>query len=234
MKPNSFLFLLFFLISNQTIFSQNHVGISVSLNKTAQSSLSPSVGILFEKFLNKNNSFEAEIIYRSCVDTGLRYYFFPTNWLNDRYTVTYSVKQSFLSLPLVYTRHTKFLNISAGATINFFLNWKEKERKFVTYSITSAPIIPVQVNPNSPPTYIYGSPQLEILAKGPLPFYKFDNSMLLGLLFRVSKKIFVSKDIFIEPFVSYNPIFSDYSINRNYLSVNREYFSAGVLAKHSF
>lgn len=168
------------------------------------------------------------------MDAGLMYYFFPTNWMNDRYTVTYSVKQIFLSVPLVYTRHTKFLNISAGATVDFFLKWKEKERKVVKHSITSAPIIPVQVNPNSPPTFIFNSPQLEIMANGPLPFYKFDNSVFLGLFFRVSKKIDLSKNIFIEPFVSYNPILSDYSINRNYMSINREYLSAGVLTKFLF
>ncbi|MBK6936173.1 MAG: hypothetical protein IPH18_04280 [Chitinophagaceae bacterium] len=195
--------------------------------------MSPAFGISFEKYISKKNSLETGILYRSCVDTGLKYYFFPTNWMNDRYTVTYSVKQSFLSIPLFYTRHTKILDISAGTTVDFFLNWKEKEKEIVTHSITSAPVIPVQVNPNSPPTFIYDSPQLEIMANGPLPFYKFDNSVLLGLLFRVSKKFDIYKDIYIEPFFSYNPVVTDYSINRKYISVSRKYLSAGVIAKYS-
>lgn len=122
------------------------------------------------------------------MDAGLMYYFFPTNWMNDRYTVTYSVKQIFLSVPLVYTRHTKFLNISAGATVDFFLKWKEKERKVVKHSITSAPIIPVQVNPNSPPTFIFNSPQLEIMANGPLPFTNSTTLCFWGYFLGLAKK----------------------------------------------
>lgn len=230
MKPKSFLFYSCFLLIFQSAFPQTHFGVSVSLHKTAQTSFLPAAGISYEKNISKNNSIEAGIIFRSCIDAGLKYFFLPENWMNDRYIVTYSAKQSFLSVPLVFTQHTKVVSISAGGTVDFFLNWKEKKKEVATYSITSAP---TQVPSGAPPTFIYDSPQLEAIVNGPLPFYDFDNKVLFGLLFRISKKMVVAKNIFIEPLISYNPVLTKYSVNRGYKSVKREFLSGGVLAKFS-
>ena len=173
-----------FLMACATASAQWRVGLSLYANKTAQTDLKPSAGLSFERTMGKRSTIEAGLSYRSCVDTGVRYYYRPDAMYVEGYNVTYAVTQKALSLPLLYTCHTAVAELSVGATVDFFFGWKEKSRR-----VERSGFRPQYIDPDSDvPLLILDQREIERLVQAPLSYYRFDHPVLFGVMVRAAKR----------------------------------------------
>jgi hypothetical protein len=188
------------------VFSQNknRVGFSVGADKASTANIRPAFGISFERMVNKHNSAEVGIYYRTAIDDNLVVLFpLGTNFVGSE---QFFVLEKFINIPLVYNYKSGTVNISIGPTADIYIGWKEK--KHVA---------------NPPGTY---TPSLQS--------YKFDNKFLWGAIAKISKTIKLNKKLAIEPYVYINPIFTPYSLYSKSFSETRQYYGAALAAKYIF
>lgn len=217
------------LLTGLGAFAQSRVGLSLYVNKTAQTDITPSAGLSFERPLGKRSTIEVGLSYRSAVDTGLRYYYRPDAMYLEGYNVTYAVTQKTLSLPLLYTYHTPVAELSVGATADFFLGWKEKSRR-----VERSGFRPTYIDPStSPPLFILDNREIERLVQGPMPSYHFDHPVLFGVMVRAAKKIRLNEQLSLEPALYYNPVLTPYSAYDGYKSTRRQFYGASASVKYA-
>lgn len=229
-KKHCFLFFLLTSLNLQS-FSQNLVGLSVLLNKPSSSTASPGIGLNYERILDKHNSLETGLYYRTCTDKNMVAYFITTDDFgaplpySPLKTVQYAVKQQFLSIPLLYKYRSNAINIAIGPTIDIFTGWNEKEHT------VSSTYIPTYIPPSST-VYFVPDRNMQSRLDEPLPVYTFDNHLLIGMMARVSKTIQLNDNFSIEPAVYFNPVFTKYSIYNNYRYERKQFYAVEVATKY--
>ncbi|MFI5129409.1 MAG: hypothetical protein ACHQFX_05435 [Chitinophagales bacterium] len=178
------------------------IGLSVLADKASSANVRPAFGILFERLLNKHNSAEIGIYYRSTINDNLIVYT-PDPGGNFVVSEQFFILEKFISIPLLYNYRSKTLNISIGPSVDIYAGWKEKKHV---------------INPPA--------------ATVPLQTYGFDNKLLWGAIAKISKTFKVNSKILIEPTVYVNPIFTPYSLYSEGYSETRQYYGAAFTAKY--
>ena len=203
-KLTLLLILSAFCSTNILSQNKNRVGVSLLVDKASTANTRPAFGISFERMVNKHNSAEIGVYYRTTIDDNMVIYI-PAGG-NSSISKQFFILEKFITVPLVYNYRSGTVNISIGASLDFYSGWKEKQR--VT-------------NPPSPYT-------------APLQTYKFDNKLLWGAMAKISKTFKVSRKLLIEPYVYVNPIFTPYSLYSKSFSETRQYYGAALTTKYVF
>ena len=130
-------FILFVFVSliAASALSQNQQYVGISLNPEFKdfNSLVLSYGVTYENQLSKHSGFEIDLIYRSSVN-----YFVYNAPASGIFNVNEKIRESFISLPLLYKYYNDFVNISVGLSLNSFVGWKdlsENQNMQVTYNV---------------------------------------------------------------------------------------------------
>jgi hypothetical protein len=108
-----------------SLFSQkaNYIGANLTLENSS-SNFQPGFGVLFERKFNKNRGIETGIYYRAC---ELNNNVIVNDGMGSRILPLY-VLERYISIPILYKLYTRFLNVSAGPTFDFFVGWKQKNK----------------------------------------------------------------------------------------------------------
>jgi hypothetical protein len=188
------------------VFSQNknRIGFFIGADKSSTANVKPAFGISFERMVNKHNSAEIGIYYRTAIDDNLVIRI-PAG-ANSSTSEQFFILEKFISIPLMYNYKSNTVNISIGASADIYAGWEEK--KHVS---------------NPPAAYA-----------APLQSYKFDNKVLWGAIAKISKTIKLSDRLVIEPYVYINPVFTSYSLYSGSFSETRQYYGAALMGKFIF
>ena len=204
---NKAIILLFVLsiLYGTNVFSQNknRIGVSLLADKASTSKFRAAFGISFERRVNKHNSAEIGIYYRTTVDDNVIVYS-PSPGGNFVVSEQFFILEKFISIPLLYNYRSNTVNISIGPSMDIYTGWEEQ--KHVTNPPASAAV--------------------------PLQSYKFDHKLLWGAMAKVSKTFKVSNKLLIEPYVYANPIFTSYSLYSKSFSETRQYYGVAITAKY--
>lgn len=116
--------LLMFVLSNNC-FSQktNYVGLDFTF-ENASGTFQPGIGMLFER----------KVTHHSGIETGLYY----RNYKQD-FIITVSdsvgsrsyyglISERHISIPVQYKFYSRFINLTAGPTFEFYIGWKQKNK----------------------------------------------------------------------------------------------------------
>lgn len=161
---------------------------SVGLNLTGELASSSDFVIGF------GGTFETQFGKHHGIETGLYYRPFKIHsqiYMDGALFASYTMKEMYLAVPVLYKYHSPVLNASFGPTFNVYTGTKKGK--------VSIPLIPTIGNHT--------------------PEHKFQ----LGLLAKISKTIGITKYLFIEPEIRYNPTFY----------YRRSYYSAGITLKYA-
>lgn len=112
---------------------ENRAGIDLTGEDTG-GGFAAGLGLTFERKLSRHSGFETGLFYRT-----IRRDFYVIIQ-NNFYS--YSIAERYLSLPILYKFYSPVVNVSIGPTVDFFIGWKEKNRRdethVDTYTATSA------------------------------------------------------------------------------------------------
>ena len=171
-------------------------------DKASTAGVRPAFGISFERMVNKHNSAEIGIYYRTAIDDNLVVYGVgPGGFVVSE---QYFILEKFISIPLLYNYRSNTVNISIGPLMDIYAGWKEKKHV------------------SNPPTAV----------AVPLQEYKFDHNLLWGAMAKISKTFKLSGKLLIEPYVYVNPIFTSYSLYSGSYSETRQYYGAALTIKY--
>ena len=121
--PSLILLLSLFFLTATTSFAQktNLLGLNVN-SEVYPGAFRPSVGVSFESQLGKHSGFETGLYYRTGVTRGLTTYADSTGPRMYQFTVAHR----YMNLPILYKFYSRFLNFSAGPTVDLFTGWQQK------------------------------------------------------------------------------------------------------------
>lgn len=166
-------FLLFVLFFLQITFIQAQTRVGVMLiaeDANDDISLRPSVGLVIDHQVTRKSGIEKGIFYRTFLGTIL--VFTELNGLSNTFFV--NVRESHITLPILYKFHSRILNLSVGPTFDFFMGWKQ-----------TGGFQEVEVND-----------------------YSISPSFGFGGMLKVSKSIWLSDRMSLEPDLRLNPVLS--------------------------
>ena len=120
-----FLFALLILTAGNSAFAQKakYVGLSGTL-ETSSSAFKPGFGLQYEQRFTLRSGIETGMFYRNYQQGLIVTMSDGTNSV----TSAVNVAERHLSIPALYKFHTKFVNISAGPTFEFFMGWRQTNR----------------------------------------------------------------------------------------------------------
>src|SRR5258708_6114728 len=121
------------------VFSQNknRIGVSLLADKASTAGARAAIGVSFERMVNKHNSAEIGIYYRTTIDDNIKVYS-PSSGGNFIISEQFFILEKFVSIPLVYNYKSNTINISIGASADIYTGWEEK--KHVTNPPASMPV----------------------------------------------------------------------------------------------
>jgi len=146
-----FLAILLFFVFNNPAHSQdsktNLVGVTVLAELVPYNPISPSVGFVFERRFTKRSGLQIGTYYRA---VERDYYIDVTYPDGSRVYNSYSVRESYLTFPILYRYYTKALTLSVGPFVEGFVGWDQistDEVEVTDYevnpSVTFGPILKV-------------------------------------------------------------------------------------------
>ena len=94
----------------------------VNISTDVYPELSLRAGLTFEKQFRKHSGAETGLYYRTQRLVGIVSY---TDSLSSN-SYSFTISSKYLSVPLLYKYYSKFLNFSAGPTLDFYVGWKQK------------------------------------------------------------------------------------------------------------
>ena len=138
-RPSAFVLLfIVLLLTAITAFSQKTNLIGVNLNgEVYPGNFRPSPGISFETQLGKHSGIETGIYYRTDITHGITTY---SDGAGTR-LYPFTIAHRYFNLPMLYKFYSRFLNFSAGPTLDLFTGWKQKK------DTMPAPVTGFEVNP---------------------------------------------------------------------------------------
>jgi tetrahydromethanopterin S-methyltransferase subunit D len=195
--------LLFILFPCTNLFSQeiNYIGITIAADVASSGKPRPLAGVSFERMVNKHNSAEIGICYRTAVDDNL--IIIVPSGANSAVSEQFFVIEKFVSIPLVYNYKSNSVNMSIGVSADFYTGWRQQK-------------------------YVASSPGANLVK---LQTYHFDHKLLWGAIAKISKAIRIDNKLSLEPYVYCNPVFTSYSIFSNDFSESRQYFGLALSIK---
>jgi len=131
--PNKiiFLFLLLVLFTNRLQAQQKgsfETGAKIMIEaNSSNGGTMPFTGLQLVYKKGKHNGLETGLYYRPLHNE----FIVMVNNGTTNFTAIALVAERLLSIPVLFRYHTKFINFSAGASVDFFLGWKDKSDKNV-------------------------------------------------------------------------------------------------------
>ena len=127
------------------------------------------VGLIFERQMTTHLGFETGLFYR----TDKREFILTVNETSYLQSIT----ESYLSLPLLVKFYSRFLNVSIGPSVDYFVGWRETSSNSDVKTTS----------------------------------YKIRPLMNFGIMGKLSKAIFLTDHIILEPEIRFNPMFKYYN-----------------------
>jgi hypothetical protein len=196
------LFFITIILPNDSYSQKNaSIGVFNQLEKSNNSGFRYASGIILSNMIGPKIELELEMAYRTIIDKNIS----VTVPIppNSSGTIQYHLKQKFLSIPLLAGYKSKILNFSMGPSLDLFLGWDNKG---------------YTANPPATPA-------------SPLPRNRFDKDLLWGAKFKLSRTIPLSNEIFLEPYIFFNPVFTKYSYFSNNFSYSRQFWGLNLPIK---
>ena len=117
----------------------NLIGVTALAELVSYTDISPAVGFVFERKLTRRSGLEIGTYYR----TKRRDFQIDVTLQNgSRINETYSVRESYLTLPILYRFYTKAITLSVGPFVEAFVGWdqisKDEVVEVTQYEISPA------------------------------------------------------------------------------------------------
>lgn len=149
--------------------AQTKVGIIlIAEDATDFYGLRPSAGLVIEHKATRKSGIESGIFYRTLRTSGS---VFIENELGGTDRLTFNIRESNLTLPILYKFYTRIVDISVGPTLDLFLGWNQTS----------------------------GSPGLEIDDYSVDPNFSFGGMLKISKSLRLSDTFFLEPDVRINP-----------------------------------
>lgn len=110
-----------FVFSSEN-YAQKQSLAGVNITTDVYPELRPRVGITFERLFRKHSGAETGLYYRTERLFGVVNY---TDSLSSN-SYAFTISRKYIMVPLLYKYYSKFLNFSAGPTIDFYAGWEQK------------------------------------------------------------------------------------------------------------
>ncbi|MEO5890122.1 MAG: hypothetical protein ABIQ31_07715 [Ferruginibacter sp.] len=122
LSSTNYVALIFIIFLPSICFSQvksTYVGLNViSEFESSLANGTPGVGITIERQLTKHSGIESGIYYRTHI--------YNQTFITNSTVFSFSVSEKYISLPLLYKYYSRIVNLSAGATVDYFAGWSQK------------------------------------------------------------------------------------------------------------
>lgn len=127
--------ILFLFVFTDPALSQdsrtNLVGVSVLGDYSPESSITPSLGFVFERKIGKRSGFETGLFYKT---NKQNISFVIQDPVGGAYWETVEVRESYLSIPILYRFYAKQVTVSVGPVIDVFVGWDQISRDLAQVS----------------------------------------------------------------------------------------------------
>lgn len=184
MAKTFLLFVLFFL-QITFIHAQTRVGVMlIAEDANDNVSLRPSVGLVIDHQVTRKSGIETGIFYRTFLGTIL--VFTELNGLSNTFFV--DVRESHITLPILYKFHSRILNLSVGPTFDFFMGWKQTG----------------------------GSQEVEVNDYSISPSFGFGGMLKVSKSIRLSDRMYLEPDLRLNPVLSRSIIYGGFGIAIKY------------------
>ena len=146
--------------------------------------LRPSVGLVIDHQGTRKSGIETRIFYRTFLSTNL--IFVELDGLSNTFFV--DVRESHITLPILYKFHSRILNLSVGPTFDFFVGWKQTG----------------------------GSQEIEVNDYSISPSFGFGGMLKVSKGIRLSDQVYLEPDLRLNPVLSRSIIYGGFGIAIKY------------------
>lgn len=176
------LFLLTLSISN----AQTKVGVLFIVEDANDSqNLRPGVGLVIDHKLTRKSGIESGVFYRTFKD---RSFFNIVPPSGGNLFLFSEIRESYITVPILYKFHTRIVNVSLGPTFDFFLGWKQTG----------------------------GSPDLEVNDFSIDPTFSIGGILKMSKNIRLSESLHLEPDMRINPLFGTNRIYGGFGLAIKY------------------
>jgi hypothetical protein len=147
-------------------------------------SIRPSFGLVLDHRITRHSGLETGILYRTFRTSGV------LTSSEDNIFLPFEVRESYLTVPILYKFHSRIVNVSAGPTLDFFVGWGDKS--------TSAGV--------------------EVTDFSVDPSFSFGGMLKISKAIRLSDVLYLEPDVRINPIFSSGRVYGGFGIAFTYLS----------------
>ena len=108
---------------NSKAQKQSFAGVTFT-GESTNGGFAAGAGVTFERKLTQHSGLETGVFYRTYRQS------LYIEYQNDIYP--FSIAERHLSVPFLYKFYSSILNVSAGATVDFFVGWKDKTKSDIS------------------------------------------------------------------------------------------------------
>ena len=149
----------------------------------------PGFGLVLDHRISRHSGFETGLLYRTFRTSGAFMTSEPPLG-GDPIFLPFEVRESYLTVPILYKFHSRIVNISAGPTLDFFVGWNDKTT----------------------------TPDVEITNFSVDPSFSFGGMLKISKAIKLSDVLYLEPDLRINPIFSSGRIYGGFGIAFSYLS----------------
>jgi hypothetical protein len=180
-------FIACLLLQIATANSQTKVGVMLTLEDADDAlSIRPGFGLVLDHRITRHSGFETGLFYRTFRTSGSILMSDAPNF----YLLPFQVRESYISIPILYKFHSRIVNISVGPTLDFFVGWSDKTT----------------------------TPDLEVSDFSVDPSFAFGAMLKISKQIRISDNLFLEPDLRMNPLVTSGRIYGGFGIAFSYLT----------------
>ena len=112
-----FIFILFTSVNTLNAQNKTYLGIDFVNEVADKEHILPGVGLNIARTVGKHSGIEAGVYYRA--------YLQPISFSLEGYYFNTDIRESHLSIPILYKFSSRIVNFSAGPSFEVFLGWKQ-------------------------------------------------------------------------------------------------------------
>ncbi len=172
-----------------TANSQTKFGVMLTLEDANDVlSIRPGFGLVLDHRFTRKSGIETGLFYRTFRTSGAFMTSEPAP--ADDYFFPFEVRESYLSIPILYKFHSRVVNISAGPTLDFFVGWRDKS------TFSGVEVSDFSVDPS----------------------FSFGGMLKISKPIQISDNLFLEPDLRINPILTSGRIYGGLGIAFSYLT----------------
>jgi hypothetical protein len=152
-------------------------------------SIRPGGGIFLDHRFTRKSGIETGVFYRTFRTSGALMTSEPPLG-GDPIFLPFQVRESYLTVPILYKFHSRIVNISAGPTLDFFVGWNDKTT----------------------------TPDVGVTNFSVDPSFSFGGMLKISKAIKLSDVFYLEPDVRINPIFSSGRIYGGFGIAFSYLS----------------